>query len=116
MPLKQRGDEVRSGSISIKKPPLKGKENVKEIDDLALKMISYTNISRSLEEKNHIIEHQKTEIAMLKQCVSDIHHNRHSREGEEEARRHQEIKRLKQLEKEYTENLSELESMKEHLR
>lgn len=79
-------------------------------------MISYTNISRTLEEKNHIIDHQKTEIAMLKQCVNDIHYNRQAREGEEEARRQQEIKRLKRLEKEYTENLSELESMKEHFR
>lgn len=87
MPLKQKGEYIRSGSISLKRPPLKGKENVKEIDDLALKMISYTNISRSLEEKNHIIDNQKTEIAMLKQCVKDIHHNRQTREAEEEARR-----------------------------
>jgi hypothetical protein len=74
---------------------LAGKENQKGIDDSVLKMISYGNLNRSIEEKAAIIDRQKEEIATLKQCVSDIKHNAVAKEVEGEKAKQEEIARLK---------------------
>ena len=75
-----------SRELSVKRGPLmKGalknkenwvNENVKEIDDKVLRIITGGNAHRSIQEKSQLIEMQKQEIDELKQCLGEIKGNR----------------------------------------
>ncbi len=123
LPLKGKEESIRSGLSSKKSKGKVNKENIKEIDDGVLRMISHTNVNRHLQEKSlmikqqtSMIEQQKGQIAVLKQCVMDIKAGKLVVEAEEERQKQVQIGELRQLERDYSQNLREFQMMKEHLR
>jgi prolyl oligopeptidase PreP (S9A serine peptidase family) len=81
-----------------------------------VQQLSYLHLSRTLEEKCSLIAKQKEEIEVLKQCVQDIRNNKEFKTTEEQRLNNAEVLRLKQQEKEYLDNLREIDILKSNIR
>lgn len=94
------------------------KENYKEIDDGVLRIINHSSLERSLQQKTQIIQRQQTEITALKQGRAEINDERdegrtnegqtnegRTDEGRTDEGRTTELRQLRELERDYTDNL-----------
>ena len=72
-------------------------------------------MSKTLEQKNHLIEQQRYEIEALKKCMEEARGSRESRVSEDSRVRSEELAKLKLKEKDYLDNLKEIKLLKGNL-